>query len=61
MPLDSSESAPCRMTIARSGRPALTIAFSNPSAIDSTPTSTTTTPAMPMIATPAELNRCGIV
>ena len=33
----------------------------NPEAIDSTETSTITTPAMPMMATPDEPRRCGMV
>ncbi|MEZ5283541.1 MAG: hypothetical protein R2712_01785 [Vicinamibacterales bacterium] len=61
MPLVISESAPLRMTSARAGLPDSPIAAVKPAAIDSTDTSTTTTPAMPTMATPDEARRCGIV
>ena len=60
-PLVISLSAPLRITSARLGDPASDIAAVKPEAIDSTDTSTTTTPAMPMIATPEEPSRCGMV
>src|SRR5262245_43601340 len=56
-----SSSEPERMTMARPGEPALAIAVNRPSAIDSTATKTTTTPAMPTIATAEEPARCGSV
>ena len=43
------------------GEPDPCIAAANPAAIDSTDTNTTTTPAMPMMATADELSRAGIV
>src|SRR5690606_3722594 len=60
-PLVISESAPLRITMARSGDPASCIDALNPSAIDSTATRTTTTPAMPMMATMDDPSRCGMV
>ena len=60
-PLVISLSAPLRITIARLGEPASAIAAVKPEAIESTDTSTTTTPAMPMMATPEEPRRCGMV
>ena len=51
-PLVISLSAPLRITSARSGDPDPCIAAANPAAIDSTDTNTTTTPAMPTMATP---------
>ena len=60
-PLVISLSAPLRMTSARSREPDPCIAAVKPAAIDSTDTNTTTTPAMPTIATAEELRRCGIV
>ena len=60
-PLVISLSAPLRITSARSGEPDPCIAAVKPAAIDSTDTNTTTTPAMPTMATPDELRRCGIV
>ena len=60
-PLVISLSAPLRITSARSGEPEPCIAAVKPAAIDNTDTNTTTTPAMPMMATPDELRRCGIV
>src|SRR6478672_8790788 len=61
MPLVSSLSAPLRRTSARSGEPEPRMAAEKPAAIDSTDTKTTTTPAMPTIATPDEPSRAGIV
>ncbi len=60
-PLVISLSDPLRSTSARRGDPASSSAAPNPAAIDSTETNTTTTPAMPTIATADELNRCGMV
>ncbi len=60
-PLVISDCDPLRRTIARSGDPVPCTAALKPSPIDSTDTSTTTTPAMPMTATIEELSRCGIV
>ena len=60
-PLVISLSAPLRITSARDGDPDSRIAAVKPEAIDSTETSTTTTPAMPTMATPDEPRRCGIV
>src|SRR4030095_14993254 len=60
-PLVISLSAPLRITSARLGEPDPVMAAGNPAAIESTDTKTTTTPAMPMTATPDELRRCGIV
>ena len=56
-PLVISLSAPLRITSARDGEPDSPIAAVKPAAIDSTDTSTTTTPAMPMMATPDEPRR----
>ena len=58
-PLVISLSAPLRITSARVGEPEPRIAAVKPAAIDSTETSTTTTPAMPTMATPDEPSRCG--
>ena len=60
-PLVISSSAPPRMTMARSGSPALCIVRENPSAIDNTATNTMTTPAMPTTATADEPSRSRIV
>ena len=60
-PLVISLSAPLRITSARTGEPDSSIAAAKPCAIDSTDTSTITTPAMPTIATPDEPSRCGMV
>ena len=60
-PLVISLSAPLRMTMARVGDPDPRIAAVNPDAIESTDTNTTTTPAMPTMATPDEPSRCGMV
>src|SRR5688572_5657197 len=60
-PLVISVSAPLRITSARLGEPDPCMAAENPAAIDSTETNTTTTPAMPTIATAEELRRAGIV
>jgi hypothetical protein len=54
-------SAPLRMTSARSGDPDPCMAAEKPAAIDSTDTKTTTTPAMPMMATADELSLAGSV
>ena len=53
-PLVISLSAPLRITSARDGEPEPRMAAVKPAAIDSTDTSTTTTPAMPTMATPDE-------
>ncbi len=58
-PLTISLSAPLRRTMAASGDPEAVIARRNPAAIESTPTSTSTTPAMPMIVAMTEPRRCG--
>jgi len=58
---NSATILPLRMTMMREGEPAPTTVFWNPSLIDSTETSTTTTPAMPTIATADEPARCGSV
>ena len=60
-PLLSSVSLPPRMTIAVSGDPAPASAARNPSAMESTATKTTTTPATPVTATRDEPARCGTV
>ena len=60
-PLVISLSAPLRITSARTGEPDASIAAAKPWAIDSTETSTITTPAMPTMATPDEPRRCGMV
>ena len=60
-PLVISLSAPLRMTSARLGEPERCIAAVKPAAIDSTDTKTTTTPAMPTIATSDEPSRGGMV
>ena len=60
-PLDISLFAPSRRTIAMSSRPVDVTARRNPCAIDRTPTNTTTTPAMPAVATMAEPLRRGMV
>ena len=52
-PLVISLSAPLRNTIATSGAPDTVIARRKPAAMESTPTSTPTTPAMPMAAVSA--------
>jgi hypothetical protein len=56
-----SLSAPLRITIARIGDPDSCIAAVKPCAIESTETSTTTTPAMPTTATLDDPSRRGIV
>jgi hypothetical protein len=58
MPLVISESAPARITITVSSSPTVFIALRNPSAIDSTPTNTITTPMMPTTATADDPARC---
>src|ERR1035441_7162159 len=58
-PLTISLSAPLRRTIAPSGEPETVMACLNPAAMESTPTSTPTTPAMPTIVAAAEPRRCG--
>ena len=60
-PLVISLSAPLRITSARDVDPEPCMAAVKPEAIDSTETSTITTPAMPMMATPDEPSRCGMV
>ena len=50
-PLDISASEPARSMITRSSRPVLASVWRNPSAIESTDTSTPATPAMPMMTT----------
>ena len=60
-PLLSSVSLPPRMTMAVSGEPAPARAARNPSAMESTATKTTTTPATPVTATRDEPARCGTV
>src|SRR5688572_22026861 len=60
-PLVSSVSAPLRITSARPGEPEPCIAAAKPAAIDSTETNTTTTPAIPIMATADELRRAGMV
>ena len=59
-PLVISVSLPARITMTVCGSPTSLIAFRKPSAIDSTPRNTSTTPAMPMIATTEEPIRCEI-
>ena len=59
-PLTISLSAPLRSTSAASGEPDAAIVRRKPAAMDSTPTSTVTTPAMPMTAAPTEPRRCGM-
>src|SRR5262249_32946314 len=61
MPLVISVSEPARMTIARPGEPEPVIAAENPAEIDSTDTKTTTTPAIPIMATVEEPSLLGIV
>jgi hypothetical protein len=56
-PLVISLSAPLRITMARDGEPEPRIAAVKPDAIDSTETNTTTTPAMPTMATPDDPSR----
>ena len=60
-PLVISLSAPLRITSARTVEPDCSMAAEKPCAIDSTDTSTMTTPAMPTMATPEEPRRCGMV
>jgi hypothetical protein len=60
-PLFISLSAPLRSTMATSFDPLEVSARLKPSAIASTPTSTSTTPAMPTAAVNAEPFRCGMV
>ncbi len=60
-PLVISSSAPVRKTSARSGAPAELIAAKKPCAIESTATSTMTTPAIPITATADDPSRCEIV
>jgi hypothetical protein len=60
-PLVNSVSEPLRMTSARPGEPDPCMAAEKPAAIDSTDTKTTTTPAIPMMATADELSLAGIV
>ena len=54
MPLVISVSLPARITMTVSWSPTAFIALRKPSAIDSTPTNTTTTPTMPKTATADE-------
>src|SRR5262245_11496578 len=61
IPLVISVSAPARNTSARPCEPDPAIALENPAEIDSTETNTTTTPAIPMMATAEEPSLCGIV
>ena len=58
MPLIISESAPLRRMTALRGEPATTIALRNPLAMESTPTKTATTPAIPNTAANDEPLRC---
>ncbi len=58
-PLTISLSAPLRSTIAPSGAAETVIACLNPAAMDNTPTSTATTPAMPMTVAATAPRRCG--
>src|ERR1019366_8050316 len=60
-PLTISLSAPLRRTMAASGEPDTVMACLNPAAMDRTPTSTATTPAMPMIVAVAAPRRCGML
>src|ERR1051326_3653338 len=60
-PLTISLSAPLRRTIAASGEPEAAMARRKPTAMDSTPTSTATTPATPNTAAATEPRRCGIL
>ena len=60
-PLTISLSAPLRRTMAASGEPEAVMAFLNPTPIESTPTSTATTPAMPITAAATEPSRCGML
>ena len=53
-PLTISLSAPLRRTIAASGEPEAVMACWKPTPIESTPTRTATTPAMPMTAAATE-------
>src|SRR5439155_15753916 len=61
IPLVISVSEPSRMTSARPGEPAPIIAPANPAEIDSTDTKTTTTPAIPIMATAEEPSLLGTV
>src|SRR5947207_7447077 len=61
IPLVISVSEPARSTSARLGEPDPPIACENPAEIDNTDTKTTTTPAIPIMATAEEPNRLGIV
>ena len=56
-PLDISLSAPLRSTIATSGEAEEVMVFLKPAAMESTPTSTPTTPAMPMTAAATDPRR----
>ena len=58
-PLTISLSAPLRKTIAPSGDPETVMACRKPAAMESTPTSTATTPAMPMTVAATAPRRCG--
>jgi len=60
-PLVISVSEPGRITSARPREPDPTIALENPAEIDNTDTKTTTTPAIPIMATAEEPNLLGIV
>src|ERR1035441_8749116 len=60
-PLTISVSAPLRRTIAASGEPEAVMAFSKPTPMESTPTRTATTPAMPMTAAATDPRRCGML
>jgi len=58
-PLTISLSAPLRSTIAESGDPEEVIARRNPTRMDSTPTNTVTTPAIPTTDAATEPRRWG--
>ena len=58
-PLTISLSAPLRKTMAPSGAPETVMACRKPAAMESTPTSTATTPAMPMTVAATAPRRCG--
>ena len=60
-PLTISLSAPLRSTMAVSGEPETVMACLKPAAMESTPTSTATTPAMPMTVAATAPRRCGML
>ena len=60
-PLTISLSAPLRRTMAASGEPEAVRALRKPTPIESTPTRTATTPAMPKTAAATEPRRCGML